>query len=103
MVGDGEFIVNADATAKNKALLNAINSGKAPGIRANVPSVSNVISNINSPTSDARQTTNHYTVQSNSRRRTPTRSASPLASIAAEASVHIQRMGSRMADRDPTD
>jgi hypothetical protein len=30
MVSDGEFIVNAKAATKNKALLNAINSGKAP-------------------------------------------------------------------------
>jgi hypothetical protein len=30
LVSDGEFVVNAAAATKNKALLQAINSGKAP-------------------------------------------------------------------------
>jgi hypothetical protein len=33
LVSDGEYIVNAAAASKNKALLSAINSGKAPSFR----------------------------------------------------------------------
>jgi hypothetical protein len=62
MVSDGEFIVNAGATAKNKALLTAINSGRAPRFGANVPSVSNVN---NSRSNSASTVHSHYTVQNN--------------------------------------
>ncbi len=96
LVSDGEFIVNAGATAKNKALLNAINSGKAPGIRANVPSVSNIISSgNNSRTSDARQTSNHYTVQNNISTPNADSFRKSSGQILGEANVHIQRMGLR--------
>jgi hypothetical protein len=86
MVSDGEFIVNSAATAKNKALLNAINSGKAPRFGASVPSVSNV----NNSLSNSASVTNHYTVQNNIS--TPNADSFRKSSgrIMSEASVHLQ-------------
>jgi tape measure domain-containing protein len=90
MVSDGEFIVNAGATAKNKALLTAINSGKAPRFGASVPSVASIV---NSRTNDASVTNHNYTVNNNIN--TPNADSFRRSSgqIAADANVHIQRMG----------
>ncbi|MDH0113375.1 D-alanyl-D-alanine carboxypeptidase family protein [Rhizobium pusense] len=56
-LSDGEFVVNADATRKNRAVLEAINSGKAPRIagmnvggRGGATRSVNNISNVFSPT-----------------------------------------------------
>ena len=91
LVSDGEFIVNAGATAKNKALLTAINSGRAPKFGASVPGVSNVVNS----RSNSASTTNHYVVNQNIS--TPNADSFRRSSgqIAADANVHLQRMGVR--------
>ncbi len=96
LVTDGEYIVNAEATAKNKAPLNAINSDKAPGVKASVLTpVSTLIANTTNSTSDARQTSNHYTVQNNITTPNADSFRKSSGQIAADASVHIQRLGVR--------
>lgn len=56
MLSDGEFVVNADATSKNRAALEAINSGKALSLDAtnmgkgNIRATTNQVSNVFSPT-----------------------------------------------------
>ena len=92
LVSDGEYIVNAGATAKNKALLTAINSGRAPKFGASLPSGSNVV---NSRSNSASTTHNHYTVNNNIS--TPNADSFRKSSrqIMSDASVHLQRMGVR--------
>lgn len=56
MLSDGEFVVNADATRKNRAALEAINSGKALSLDAakmgtgSIRATTNQVSNVFSPT-----------------------------------------------------
>lgn len=56
MLSDGEFVVNADATSKNRAALEAINSGKALSLDAaalgkrSIRATTNQVSNVFSPT-----------------------------------------------------
>jgi hypothetical protein len=49
LVSDGEFIVNAKAASKNRALLAAVNSGKAPKFSRSSQSAF-MTSNVHSPT-----------------------------------------------------
>ena len=92
LVSDGEYIVSAQGTAKHRALLDAINSGKAPTFGSALPSVSSLISNVNAPSIDA-HSTNHYTVNNNISTPNADSFRKSQGQIAAEASVHIQRMG----------
>ncbi len=50
MASDGEFIVNADATGRNRALLEAINAGKAPRFATGPSSASFASSLVHAPT-----------------------------------------------------
>jgi hypothetical protein len=94
LVSDGEYIVSAGAVTKHRALLDAINSGKAPKFGTALPSVSSIISNVNA-SSDARQTQNHYTVTNNISTPNADSFRKSSGQIAADASIHIQRMGIR--------
>ncbi len=95
-VSDGEYVVNAASTTKHRALLDAINSGKAPKVGASLNGgVSQIVANINSPTSDARSTQNHYTINNNISTPNADSFRKSSGQIASDASVHIQRMGLR--------
>jgi hypothetical protein len=82
--------VNAGATAKNKALLSAINSGKAPKFGASVPSLASIV---NSQSNSASTVHNHYSVNNNISTRNADSFRKSSGQIAADANVHIQRMG----------
>ena len=84
MVSDGEFIVNAGATARNKALLTAINSGKAPRFGASIPTVSNVVNR-----TTGASVTNHYTVQNNISTPNADSFRKSSGQIMSDASVHL--------------
>jgi hypothetical protein len=89
MVSDRELVMNAASTAKNKALLTAINSGKAPRFGARVPGVSNVV---NSRTNSA-SVTNHYTVQNNISTPNADSFRKSSGQIMPDASVHLSTDG----------
>ena len=89
-VSDGEFVVNAGATAKNKALLSAINSGKAPKFGASVPSVASIV---NSKTNDASVTNHNYVVNQNINTPNGDSFRKSSGQMASEANVHLQRIG----------